>query len=111
MVRGASRTSRQRKWSTTRQLRPPRKQPVRRSRREASSNRSLQGRSPPNRQFLRREPARLSFWLLAFLYQPSKVVTLFCSATVVVILFCLTGLIREIGDGRGDQAAAGFRSG
>src|ERR1700733_3462023 len=37
-------------------------------------------------------------------YQPSKELTLFCKATAAVILFCLTGLIREIGDGRGGQA-------
>jgi hypothetical protein len=44
------------------------------------------------------------------LYQPSKELTLFCKSTAAVILFCLTELIREIGDGRGGQATAGFRS-
>ncbi len=47
----------------------------------------------------------------SLLYQPSKVLTLFCKATAAVILFCLTELIREIGDGWGGQAAAGFRGG
>jgi transposase len=47
---------------------------------------------------------------LAGLYQASKELTLFCKATAAVILFCLTELIREIGDGRGGQATAGFRS-
>ena len=45
------------------------------------------------------------------LYQPSKALTLFCNATAAVILFRLTELIREIGDGRGGQAKAGFRGG
>jgi hypothetical protein len=45
------------------------------------------------------------------LYQPSEELTLFCKSTAAVILFCLTELIREIGDGRGGRATAGFRGG
>src|ERR1700680_2597038 len=47
----------------------------------------------------------------ATLYQPSKALTLFCNATAAVILFRLTELIREVGDGRGGQAKAGFWGG
>ena len=47
----------------------------------------------------------------AALYQASKLLTLFCKATSAVILFCLTGVIREIGDGWGGQVTAGFRGG
>jgi hypothetical protein len=58
-----------------------------------------------------RNKARSLAWLLrGVLYQPSKELTLFCKSTAAVILFCLTELIREIGDGRGGQATAGFRS-
>src|ERR1700726_1951976 len=66
------------------------------------------GSSDPNSNVMSLLQCAQFVWKL---YQPSKVLTLFCKATAAVILFCLIGLIREIGDGWGGQATAGFRGG